>query len=201
MKRSIFYLAAVVLAASACQEKGNGNEIDPETDLYGEITEDRVLAAGNTYNLTGGLHVKEGATLTIAHGLMAYDNLDDALEAAARSGKRVFVDITGHGCVNCREMEQRVWSDPRVLESLRDDFVIAALYVDDKTKLPESEWVLNDSGKPLKDIGRVNSYIALKRFGVNSQPNYFILDSDGGILKGPRAYDLDVEGYLEFLSE
>ena len=113
----------------------------------------------------------------------------------------MFVDITGHGCVNCREMEQRVWSDPRVLESLRDDFVIAALYVDDKTKLPESEWVLNDSGKPLKDIGRVNSYIALKRFGVNSQPNYFILDSDGGILKGPRAYDLDVEGYLEFLSE
>ena len=101
----------------------------------------------------------------------------------------------------CREMEQRVWSDPRVLKSLRDDFVIAALYVDDKTKLPESEWVLNDSGKPLKDIGRVNSYIALKRFGVNSQPNYFILDSDGGILKGPRAYDLDVEGYLEFLSE
>lgn len=143
----------------------------------------------------------EGATLTIAHGLKAYDNLDDALEAASRSGKRVFVDITGHGCVNCREMEQRVWSDPRVLESLRDDFVIAALYVDDKTKLPESEWVLNDSGKPLKDIGRVNSYIALKRFGVNSQPNYFILDSDGGILKGPRAYDLDVEGYLEFLSE
>ena len=80
MKRSIFYLAAVVLAASACQEKGNGNEIDPETDLYGEITEDRVLAAGNTYNLTGGLHVKEGATLTIEPGVTVVAKNDDIVD-------------------------------------------------------------------------------------------------------------------------
>jgi len=79
--------------------------------------------------------------------------------------------------------------------------VIVALYVDDKTKLPESEWVTNDAGKQLKDVGRVNSYIALSQFGVNSQPNYFILDEEGSVLKGPRSYDLDVEGYLDFLSE
>lgn len=139
--------------------------------------------------------------ITIAHGLKAYDNIDDAVAAARRSGKRIFVDITGHGCVNCREMEARVWSDPEVLRMLREDFVILALYVDDKTKIPESEQVLNDNGKPLKDVGRLNSYIALTRFKVNSQPNYFVLDSDGNILKGPRAYDLDIQGYINFLSE
>lgn len=139
--------------------------------------------------------------ITIAHGLKAYDNIDDAVAAARRSGKRIFVDITGHGCVNCREMEARVWSDPEVLRMLREDFVILALYVDDKTKIPESEQILNDNGKPLKDVGRLNSYIALTRFKVNSQPNYFVLDSDGNILKGPRAYDLDIQGYINFLSE
>ena len=139
--------------------------------------------------------------VTIAHGLRAYDSVDGAVTAAKSSGKRIFVDITGHGCVNCREMESRVWSDPEVLRRLKEDFVILALYVDDKTKLPESKWVTNDSGKLLKDVGRVNSWIALKRFGVNSQPNYFILSPEGDILKGPRAYNLDVAGYLDFLSE
>ena len=144
---------------------------------------------------------EEGGMMTIAHGLRAYTSMDEAVAAAQRSGKRIFVDITGHGCVNCREMEARVWSDPEVLRRLREDFVILALYVDDKTKLPESEQVTTDTGRVLKDVGRLNSYIALTRFGVNSQPNYFILDTDGNILKGPRAYDLDIQAYIDFLSE
>ena len=139
--------------------------------------------------------------ITIAHGLRAYDNIDDAVDAARRSRKRIFVDITGHGCVNCREMEARVWSDPEVLRMLREDFVILALYVDDKTKIPESEQIVTENGRALKDVGRLNSYIALTRFGVNSQPNYFVLDQNGEILKGPRAYDLDIPAYIEFLSE
>lgn len=143
----------------------------------------------------------EGGMITIAHGLRAYTGMDEAVAAAQRSGKRIFVDITGHGCVNCREMEARVWSDPEVLKRLKEDFVILALYVDDKTKLPESEQVTTDTGRVLKDVGRLNSYIALTRFGVNSQPNYFILDTDGNILKGPRAYDLDIQAYIDFLSE
>ncbi len=167
-------------------------------------TQDFVLGAessgGSPLSESGAEAVPEGM-ITIAHGLHAYDNLDDAVAAASRSGKRIFVDITGHGCVNCREMESRVWSDPEVLRTLKEDFVIVALYVDDKTKLPESKWISNDSGKLLKDVGRVNSWIALKRFGVNSQPNYFILNSDGSTLKGPRAYNLDIAGYLDFLSE
>ena len=164
-------------------------------------TQDFVLSQSVSAVPAGQDEASDDGMLTLAHGLKAYDNVDDALKAASVSGKRVFVDITGHGCVNCREMEARVWSDPAVLRSLKEDFVIAALYVDDKSSLPESRWMTNDSGRVLKEVGRVNSYIALKRFGVNSQPNYFILDSGGNILKGPRAYNLDIEAYLDFLSE
>ena len=137
--------------------------------------------------------------IRVAHNLPAYDNLEDGLAAAKASGKPVFLDFTGYGCVNCREMESRVWSDPEVLRRLREDFVIVALHVDDKTKLPESKWVVNDQGKTLKDVGRVNSYIALHDFGVNAQPNYFLLDGDGNRLAGPRPYNLDIQGFIDFL--
>ena len=137
--------------------------------------------------------------IRIAHNLPAYDNLEDGLAAARESGKPVFLDFTGYGCVNCREMEQRVWSDPEVLRRLREDFVIVALHVDDKARLPESKWVTNDRGKVLKDVGRVNSYIALDQFGVNAQPNYFLLNGDGSRIAGPRPYNLDIQGFIDFL--
>ena len=138
-------------------------------------------------------------TIRIAHDLPAYDNLEDGLAAARESGKPVFLDFTGYGCVNCREMEARVWSDPEVLRRLREDFVIVALHVDDKARLPESKWITNDHGKVLKDVGRVNSYIALKEFGVNAQPNYFLLNGDGSRIAGPRPYNLDIQGFISFL--
>ena len=96
-------------------------------------------------------------------------------------------------------MESRVWSDPEVLKRLREDFEIVSLYVDDKTKLPKDEWVTTPDGKVLKDVGRVNSRLVLDRFGVNSQPNYFILDGEGNILSGPRGYNLDTGAFARFL--
>jgi len=141
-----------------------------------------------------------GSEVSLPHGLVGYSDLEDGIAAAKASGKKVFVDITGHGCVNCREMEARVWSDPQVLSRLANDFVIVSLYVDDKTKLPEDKWVTTDAGKVLKDVGRVNSNLVLNRFGVNSQPNYFILDGDGDILRGPRGYNLDIEEFVNFLT-
>ncbi len=140
-----------------------------------------------------------GSELSLPHGLTGYGRLEDGIAAAKASGKKVFVDITGHGCVNCREMEARVWSDPRVLQRLQNDYVIVSLYVDDKTKLPEDQWVTTDRGKVLKDVGRVNSYLVLNRFGVNSQPNYFLLDGDGNTLAGPRGYNLDTDAFVKFL--
>ena len=133
-------------------------------------------------------------------GLTGYFTLDEGLAAAKAQGKPVFVDITGHGCVNCREMEQRVWSDPRVLDILRNEYVLVALYVDDKSKLEESDWLTTPEGKTLKEIGRVNSYIARTRFGVNAQPNYALLDSDGNQLAPVRGYNLSIEGFIDFLN-
>ncbi len=140
-----------------------------------------------------------GSEVDLPHGLQGYNSLEDGIAAAKEQGKKVFVDITGHGCVNCREMEARVWSDPEVLKRLANDFVIVSLYVDDKTKLPEDKWVTTPDGKVLKDVGRVNSNLVLNRFGVNSQPNYFILDGEGNILAGPRGYNLDIDGFVQFL--
>ena len=138
-------------------------------------------------------------TVALPHGLTGYPDLEDALAESEISGKPVFVDITGHGCVNCREMEARVWSDPAVLALLRDEFVIAVLYTDDKTKLPQSEWLTTEGGKVLKDVGRVNSYRIKQRFGVNGQPNYALLDSSGEQLAPMRGYDLDAGAFADWL--
>ena len=140
-----------------------------------------------------------GSEVSLPHGLRGYSSLEDGIAAAAEQSKKVFVDITGHGCVNCREMEARVWSDPRVLQRLQDNYVIVSLYVDDKTRLPEDKWVTTESGKVLKDVGRVNSNLVLERFGVNSQPNYFLLDAQGKTLSGPRGYNLDTDAFVKFL--
>ena len=137
--------------------------------------------------------------LKLPLGLSGYFTLEEGLEAARKEGKPLFVDITGHGCVNCREMEQRVWSDPKVLEILRNEYVITALYTDDKSKLDEKDWVTTDSGKVLKDFGRVNSYIVRTRFGVNAQPNYALLDNDGNLMVPIRGYNLDVDAFVDFL--
>ena len=112
----------------------------------------------------------------------------------------VMLDFTGYGCVNCREMEARVWSDPKVHEIMQNDYVMVALYTDDKTKLPESEWITTDSGKTLKDVGRVNSYIVRTRFNVNAQPNYALLSEDGDLLVPVRGYNLDVDAFVAFLN-
>ena len=137
--------------------------------------------------------------LKIAHNLPGYFTLEEGLAAAKASGKPVFVDVTGHGCTNCREMEARVWSDPEVLRRLRENFEIVALYTDDKQKLPEKEWVVTPAGKTLKTLGSVNSYIARSRFNVNAQPNYLILSPEGEVLAGPRGYNLSVPGFIDFL--
>ena len=164
-------------------------------------TQDFVLGSGPVSNpvILGEAKNLYGSEVNLPHGLTGYSNLEDGIAAAAEQGKKVFVDITGHGCVNCREMEARVWSDPKVLQRLRNDYVIVSLYVDDKTKLPEDQWVTTAKGKVLKDVGRVNSNLVLERFGVNSQPNYFLLDGDGNILAGPRGYSLDVDAFVKFL--
>ena len=140
--------------------------------------------------------------LSLPHGLEGYFDYEQALACARSQEKPLFIDFTGHGCVNCREMEQRVWSDPSVLRRLKENFVIAALYVDDKQKLPESDWYTSDyDHKVKKTIGKQNADFQITRFNNNAQPFYVILDGNGELLAGPKAYDLNVSNFVTFLDE
>ena len=152
------------------------------------VSEEAPVAEANKY----GLH--------LPLGLNGYFTLEDGMAAAQKSGKPIFVDVTGHGCVNCREMESRVWSDPQVLSMLKNDFVVVALYTDDKQKLDKEEYVTDaETGKVYKDLGRANSYVARTKWNVNAQPNYVLLSPDGEQLVPVRGYDLSVDGFVNFL--
>lgn len=137
--------------------------------------------------------------LHLPHNLDGFFDLKEAEAYAAEVNKPIFIDFTGHGCVNCREMEARVWSDPEVLSILRNDYVIVALYADDKKVLPEDEWVTTESGKVLKSLGKINSHYALTTYGVNAQPYYVLQGRDGKILVQPRGYDLSIENFVDYL--
>jgi thiol:disulfide interchange protein len=134
------------------------------------------------------------------HELNGYFDYDQALACAKSLNKPVFVDFTGHGCVNCREMEARVWSEQPVLDRLNRDYVLLALYVDDKTELSEKDWYTSDYDQKLKKtIGKQNADFQITRFGNNAQPFYVLLDSEGEILLKPKAYDMNVDNFVEFL--
>jgi thiol:disulfide interchange protein DsbD len=143
--------------------------------------------------------VKYGDRLHLPHGLTGFFDYEEGMAFARSVGKPVFIDITGHGCVNCREMEARVWPDPQVLSLLRDRYVIIALYVDDRTRLPQNEWVTDARGRVLKSLGQINAELALRKFGTNAQPCYVLLDNDGRQLTAPRAYSLDIQAFVDFL--
>ena len=143
--------------------------------------------------------VKYGDKLHLPHNLKGYFDLDEALEAAKKQNKPIFLDITGHACNNCREMETRVWSDSRVKEILMNDYIICALYVDDRTSLNTEDYYTNKNGIVMTTLGRKNNAIAVERFGVNAQPGYILLSPDEEILMPVRGYDASIEGFIQFL--
>jgi thiol:disulfide interchange protein DsbD len=140
--------------------------------------------------------------LHLPHGLQGYFDYEQALACARAQNKPLFIDFTGHGCTNCREMEAVVWSDPAVLERLKNDFVIAALYVDDKTELPEEEWVVSSyDGKVKKTLGKKNADLQITRLNNNAQPFYVIVGKDERVLAWPYGYDRSVQKFVDFLEQ
>jgi thiol:disulfide interchange protein len=138
--------------------------------------------------------------LHLPHGLKGYFDYDQALACARQQNKPLFIDFTGHGCTNCREMEANVWSDPSVLEKLRNDFIVVALYVDDKTELPESEWYTSkNDNKIKKTIGKQNADLQISNLNNNAQPFYVLVGKDERVLAWPKAYDKSVENFVKFL--
>ncbi len=163
-------------------------------------TQDFVMTPGAATPIDPAMrNAKYSDFLHLPHNLSGFFDMEEATAYAEKVGKPIFVDITGHGCVNCREMEARVWSDERVLQILRDEYVLVALYTDDKTDLPESDWTVTSSGKTLKSLGKINSNYALETYGVNAQPYYILQDAEGALLNTPRGYNLDADAFVKFL--
>ncbi|MBO0932314.1 protein-disulfide reductase DsbD family protein [Fibrella aquatilis] len=133
-------------------------------------------------------------------GLQGFFDYKEALAYAKTVNKPVFIDFTGHGCVNCREMEQRVWSDPRVLSRLQNDYVLVALYVDDKTELPEADWYTSSyDQKVKKTIGAQNADLQITKYNNNAQPHYCLVDGSGNLLITPTNYNLDIDQFTAFM--
>ena len=130
-----------------------------------------------------------------------FTDYEQAMAAAKAEGKPVFIDFTGFGCVNCRKMEAAVWTDPRVADKLRHDYVLVSLFVDDKTPLAEPMEVTDENGEThtLRTVGAKWSYLQSHKFGANAQPFYVIVDADGNPLTGSYSYKEDVPAFLEYL--
>jgi len=173
-------------------------DFDLTTIIHNEVKAVSGSARANNTSLCDVPKYRE--FLELPHQLEGYFDYSQALSCARKQNKPLFIDFTGHGCVNCREMEARVWSDPQVLKRLRENFIVTALYVDDKTEVPQNEWITSKyDGKVKKSIGRIYADLQIARFNVNAQPYYVLLDTTGNLLTTPKAYDLNVEGFIKFL--
>ena len=140
--------------------------------------------------------------LHLPHGISGFFDYDEARTYAREVNKPLFIDFTGHGCVNCRKMEEYVWADAGVLSRLKNDYIVVALYVDDKTTLPEDEWFTSSyDGKIKKTLGKQNFDLQIGTFNSNAQPYYVLLDNDENLLSEPRAYDLNINSFVDFLDD
>ncbi|OFX22645.1 MAG: hypothetical protein A2041_11480 [Bacteroidetes bacterium GWA2_31_9b] len=145
---------------------------------------------------------KYGDILHLPHGLQGYFDYEQGMACAKKLNKPVLLDFKGHQCANCKEMETKVWSDPEVLKRLQNDFIIIALYVDDRTKLPENEWVTSSyDGKVKKTIGNKYADFQISKYNINSQPYYVLVNQDGEKLNEPKGHDLNIGNFIKFLDE
>jgi thiol:disulfide interchange protein len=138
------------------------------------------------------------------HNLPCFHDYDKGLAHAKKVGKPVMLDFTGWACVNCRKMEEQVWSDPRVLKRLRDDFVLVSLYVDEQIDLPAEEQIevtIGTKTKKLRTVGNKWSYLQASRYETNAQPYYIIMDHSEQTVNGSAAYDPDIDKFLNWLDE
>jgi len=158
-------------------------------------------ASGNTTSGGSSAALPEGAKLA-AHGIVAFEDYKRGLEYAKEVGKPVLLDFTGYACVNCRKMEDYVWSDERILSILNKDVVLISLYVDYKKELPENEqYVSKKTGKKIKTIGNKWSDMQITKYEINAQPYYVLMGHDEQNLNEPVGYTPNIEQYEAWLKE
>ncbi len=169
--------------------------------------------AGKTLPLLSGILPPMQATTLIAkdlenekmhslpHGLQGFHDFDDALAYAKTVNKPILIDFTGYACANCRKMEENVWPEPAVLERMQNDFVIASLYVDDKTEMPNEKHYVSTYDKELKTtVGEKNMDLEITKFNNNAQPYYAVVNTKGDALVKPLGY-VSTEEFIKFLDE
>lgn len=129
-----------------------------------------------------------------------FNDYDEAIAHAQRTGKPVLIDFTGYGCVNCRKMEAAVWNAPEVKDLIDNEFILVSLFVDDKHELPEPITFQNgENTKTVTTVGEKWSYLEEHKFGANSMPFYVIVDAKGNALNKPYGYSENVDAFVEFL--
>lgn len=138
-------------------------------------------------------------------GLKAYKSWEKGFEIAKQENKPIMLDFTGWACVNCRKMEEQVWSDPAVYEVLKSEYILVSLYVDDREELPEQDQFnyvrANGSIKKIKTIGDKWATFQTVNFQNNSQPFYVLMDTDLNLLNSPIGYTSDAKEYLAWLKQ
>ena len=146
-------------------------------------------------------NVKYSDILKLPYNLKGFFDYNEALNYAKKKNKPILLDFTGHGCVNCRDIESRVWPDGRVRDFLNNKYVLLSLYVDDKTILPENEWYKSTYDSKIKrTIGRQNADFQITRFNNNAQPFYVVIDPfSESIVYKPWGYELNIENYISHL--
>lgn len=165
----------------------------PESDSH---ESDIINASGNCGP------AKYSDFLHLPYDLKGYFDYEEGMSCAEQLNKPVLLDFKGHSCSTCKVMEAKVWSDPKVLKRLRENFVIIALYVDDKTKLSESEWITSDSDRTMKKtLGKKNLDLQITKFNTNTLPYYVIADHNGNPLTNPIGYEPDIRKFIDFLDE
>ncbi|MNQ21078.1 Thiol:disulfide interchange protein DsbD precursor [compost metagenome] len=169
----------------------------PPPMQYSESPNGLGVSGNSELKIAGSL--PEGAE----HGpqnIITFHDYDKGMEYAKKVGKPVLLDFTGYACVNCRKMEELVWSDPKVLGVLNNDVVLISLYVDDKKELLENEqYVSETTGKKIKTIGNKWSDLQIKTYKANAQPFYVIVDHNSANLTEPSAYNPSIEEYYGWL--
>jgi thiol:disulfide interchange protein len=170
-----------------------------------------LISEGKSYQSSSGVkeelssicsEPKYGDIFEMPLGLAGYFDYRQGLECAREQKKPVLLDFKGHACANCKLMEARVWSDPEVLRRLRENFVIVSLYVDDRTQLPENEWITSEiDGKVKKTIGKVNEDLEISKFRTNALPLYVITDYDGNPVIEPMPTNMNIDEYKKWLDE
>lgn len=137
-------------------------------------------------------------------GLYCTHDYEEGLAISKRENKPMLIDFTGYACVNCRRMEENVWTDPEVYKLMLDHFVIVSLYVDDKKQLPASQQLTytasDGSQKEIVTVGNKWATFQTENFKNNAQPLYAIMDSEERLLTHPVPYTPDAEEYLEWLN-